>query len=111
MTIITINKTVIVFPVIFSCFLYFFVQVQNHETLVPDHLLLDIDDLKITGVSDLARSSLFISSVVSGLRIFLGMVTENYGRAWTRPASLLLEPNLWRAKFDLENLGHKKTAC
>lgn len=40
-----------------SCFLYLFVQVQNHETLVSDHLLLDIDDLKITGVSDLVQQT------------------------------------------------------
>ena len=58
-----------------SCFLYLFVQVQNHETLVSDHLLLDIDDLKITGVSDLVQQtgqeqSLYLECCLVGFRIF-----------------------------------------
>ena len=38
-----------------SCFLHLFIQVHDHEALVSYHLLLDIDDLKITGVNDLTK--------------------------------------------------------
>ena len=73
---------------IVSCFPYFFVKVQNHEVLVSYHLFLNIDDLKITGVSyfsthKLAEGWVFISSVVMGFRLFwrhVALVTLNEER-------------------------------